>query len=324
MPLRQARVPNAAARGNGLRCGVAKREPARQPSETERLFQIKRWAIVALVSDDFLRDRLVLKGGTAVDLIHCAGVRASVDVDFSIEGDFSAEELEHMHARIEMLLVREFETRGLRAFDVKFEHRPPEVSPDLAAFWGGYRISFKLVTLDRADTLRGDPQALRRNAEVVGPAQRRTFEIDISRHEFCGDKEAYRIGDRTVYAYSPSLVIAEKLRAICQQMPEYRAIVRSPHGSPRARDFFDIYQLVRRYSVHTATPQFASLLEKTFAAKRVPAALLRKIADTREFHRLDFPSVAATVPPGEPPEDFDTYFDFVLRLVADLEALWHE
>ncbi len=119
-------------------------------------------------------------------------------------------------------------------------------------------------------------------------------------------------------------MIAEKLRAICQQMPEYRAIVRSRQGSPRARDFFDIYQLVRRYSLHTPTPQFVSLLERVFAAKRTALALLRQIPATREFHRLDFPSVVATVPPGEPPEEFDVYFDFVVRLVRDLEPLWND
>src|SRR5688572_4905258 len=104
-------------------------------------------------------------------------------------------------------------------------------------------------------------------------------------------------------------------------MPDYRAIVRSRQGSPRARDFFDIYQLVRRYSVHTPTQHFISMLTKVFAAKRTPLSLLRQIPATRAFHRLDFPSVVATVPPGEPPEDFDVYFDFVVRLVRDLEPL---
>ena len=47
------------------------------------------------------------------------------------------------------------------------------------------------------------------------------------------------LDDYTIYVYSPTMIAIEKLRAICQQMPEY-ALQRRP--SARARDFYDIYR----------------------------------------------------------------------------------
>jgi len=44
-----------------------------------------------------------------------------------------------------------------------------------------------------------------------------------------------------------------------------------------------------------------------FAAKEVSLSLLGKIADQRNYHRDDWPSVQSTV--AEPLEEFDYYFD---------------
>ena len=52
------------------------------------LDEIRRLIIIAVCSDDFLLDTLVLKGGNALSLIHGVGQRSSVDIDFSIESDF--------------------------------------------------------------------------------------------------------------------------------------------------------------------------------------------------------------------------------------------
>jgi len=49
---------------------------------------IKITAIQALVSDDDLMDRLILKGGNALDLVHKIAERASFDLDFSMKGSF--------------------------------------------------------------------------------------------------------------------------------------------------------------------------------------------------------------------------------------------
>ena len=49
---------------------------------------IRKIAIVALFADDFLFERLVLKGGNALGLALGMSSRTSLDLDFSIENDF--------------------------------------------------------------------------------------------------------------------------------------------------------------------------------------------------------------------------------------------
>lgn len=46
-------------------------------------------AITALFSNDDLLDRIVLKGGNAMSLVHGLTERSSLDLDFSMEEDFA-------------------------------------------------------------------------------------------------------------------------------------------------------------------------------------------------------------------------------------------
>src|SRR5450432_1893317 len=98
-----------------------------------------------MFSDDDLMSRLVLKGGNALDLIHRISTRASRDVDFSMEGDFSADELGIIVQKVEHALRVTMRSAGLEVFDLKMEDVPEGLTPDLAGFWGGYYIEFKLI-----------------------------------------------------------------------------------------------------------------------------------------------------------------------------------
>jgi hypothetical protein len=112
------------------------------------------------------------------------------------------------------------------------------------------------------------------------------------------------------------MIAAEKLRAICQQMPGY------PFGrikKPRARDFYDIYQIVKENGIDLSTADNLSTLAAIFEAKQVPIELLAQIDKYRDFHALDWPSVEESI--SGPHEGFDFYFDFVTRLASDLKSL---
>lgn len=278
----------------------------------------------AICADPVLARRLVLKGGSAIEMIYGMNARTSIDLDFSIEGDFSPPELPDVEARITRVLEARCDRLGIRVFDLVLAPRPPEVSADLAHFWGGYRVRFKLIPSATADRLGSDIEALRRNAIAVGPAQRKTFDIDISRHEICPESQAHPLGEVTVLAYSPRLIVAEKLRAICQQHPEYRRTVRSPGGQPRSRDFFDIHHLIDGFSLVLTTRDFLDLVERVFRAKHVPMPLLWRMSESREFHRTDFQALLDTVAPGASVLTFDEYFDYTIALVGRLEALRNE
>lgn len=288
----------------------------------DELERIKRLALFSLFSDDDLMNRLVLKGGNALDLVHKIASRASLDLDFSIDSDFSEYELADLEGRIRYLLETNFKEHGYVAFDVKLEEKPPEISADMEDFWGGYSIKFKIIEEKKYAKIAQDIDKLRRNATVIGTSQKKVLTIDISKFEYCKEKMEKDLDGLTIYVYPLEMIIIEKLRAICQQMNEYRSIVRNPSRSARARDFFDICTILERHPINLTSRENILLMEAVFAAKRVPLKFLGKIKNYREYHRPDFDAVKATVKPDVKLQDFDYYFDFVLERVEDLKPFW--
>jgi len=278
--------------------------------DIERFRQIKHLAIIALFSDNDFLDILVLKGGTALEF-YDIDYRLSIDLDFSI-GDEFKQDLSTIREKIEFALQDSFREAGYIVFDVKLRERPNRVSPELADFWGGYIIEFKVIELEKHEQLSTKIDSLRKNATVVGPLNKRTFSIEISKYEYCEPKQESKLNGYTIYIYPPPMLVCEKIRAICQQMPEYGEIVRSSSQTARARDFYDIYLLVERYQIDLSSEGNIHLLKNIFAAKRVPLSLIAKVSGTKEFHRDNFTAVKATVGKNAALKDFDFYFDYVV------------
>ena len=204
-------------------------------------------------------------------------------------------------------------------FDFKFEPKPSTVPQGQDPRWGGYLASFKVSEKRKYDELQGDPDALRRDSLIVGPAQQREFHIDLSKHEYVAGKVELELDDYAIYVYSPRMIAIEKLRAICQQMPDY-----SPRRYPtaRARDFYDIHLIAVTSGMDFSLPGNLELARQIFAAKDVPLKFLDRIKDQREFHRPDWDSVRASS--SQEVKNFDYYFDFVARRVESMKALWEE
>lgn len=184
-------------------------------------------------------------------------------------------------------------------------------------------MDFKIIDREKFQHFSGNIEQLRRNAASVGKKGSTKFRIDISKHEFCDPKQRHEIGGLTIYCYTPLMVVCEKLRAICQQMPEYSSKL-ARHASARARDFVDIYVLAERYELDLAGENMREILPKVFAAKRVPLNLLGRIAEFRDYHSPDFEQVKATVKVGFQLWDFDFYFDFVVDTTIRLKSLWNK
>ncbi len=273
---------------------------------------IRKVVIAAIASDDTLYEMLVLKGGNALDLVHKLGERASLDMDFSIREDF--ENVDNVKERLERSLSDRFDSAGYKVFDFTFGARPlPErVPPDSPKWWGGYRACFKIIPNDVHRRHGSDIHALRRRSTRVNDDDTRVFKIDISKFEYCEGKIEAEVDAYRIYVYSLDMIAAEKLRALCQQMPEYRL---RGHPTARARDFYDLHSLVTLGNVRIGG--LNDLLGPVFAAKDVPLDLLPKIREVREFHEPDWPSVLNSIP-ADKNRDFGFYFDFVVRQVATL------
>lgn len=278
--------------------------------------QVRKLAIVALFSDEELFERLVLKGGNALNLVYRLTSRSSFDLDFSMQGDLT--ELPDAQNRIFRALRDRFDAAGFVLFDEKFEAKPKTVGEHQPPTWGGYQVSFKLIERKRFEELGGRIEDIRRQSLVIGSGQRRVFTVDLSKYEYTAPKVSAELDHYMIYVYTPEMISAEKLRALCQQMPEYSPM-RHP-GSPRARDFYDIYLLATTAGVDLSKDM--NLVRHVFAAKNVPLNLLAREGDYREFHRPDWPAVTSSV--GQSLEEFDFYFDFVLGEIAKLEVLWIE
>lgn len=281
------------------------------------LDQVKRLVIVALFSDDELLEQLVLKGGNALDIVHRVVSRGSVDLDFSIADDF--EDLDDTRERLFHALRETFDSVGFVVFDEEFSQRPKEITADRIDWWGGYLLTFKLISKEKHRKLGGVPEEVRRQALVVGPQLRRTFKVDVSRYEYCAKKISTELDDYTIYVYTLEMIAIEKLRAICQQMPDYEPV---GNRRARARDFYDVWKILSR-GVKLAHQDNLELFRAIFSAKRVPLTLLADVGSFREFHRQDWPAVADTVV-DEDLKDFDFYFDDVLEAVSALQSLWKE
>jgi predicted nucleotidyltransferase component of viral defense system len=287
--------------------------------ELNYIDKIKRLAIIAMVSDDYLLGELVLKGGNAIDVIYKISGRASIDLDYSIpDKSFQINE-DDVRDKIFNSLTTTFSDNGYTVFDIKFTKKPENIgNHDEMDFWGGYQIEFKIIPSDIFNQYKDEIKRLRNLSIEIEPHGKKTFKIDIGKFEYCKDKVEKQIDGYTLYVYSTEMLVLEKIRAICQQIPEYRDIVRSHAPSPRARDFFDIYIITQNYPIDLSDERIVNMLEIIFDCKKVPLNYISRIPEQREFHRQDFPSLKDTVIPEFTLQEFDFYFDYVVSLVQPI------
>jgi len=286
-------------------------------STPKQIKAIKRLILIALVSDDYLFETLVLKGGNALDIAYNISDRGSYDMDFSIEEDFI--DLNAIKQKAEALLVHTFSQKEYYLFDFKFSARPQDNNPVL--FWGGYQIEFKLITYAVKQAIEGDLERIRREAITFGPSMSTRFIVEISKHEFVRYKVARELEGYTYYVYAPQMIVYEKLRAICQQLAEYANIIPSHKSRARARDFYDIYTVMQHFpAIEIGSPESVAMVREIFSVKEVPTAFIKEVRRNLDFHRLDFDSVRATlgIAARSSLKPFDFYADYVLGLFEPL------
>ena len=274
--------------------------------------EVIRESVVALFSNDVLRRTLVLKGGTALFLVQNINTRLSTDIDFSVSGEIVNPD--QYFSYVESTLKEHFSKLGFEVFDTGYKKKPREPAISQPKFWAGWCFEFKLISNVLSTRAL---EHKRRAALIPGGAASSKNEIEISEYEYCDSTEKIELEGSIITSYSTSLLVLEKLRAICQQHPEY------PYGRTknRARDFFDIYQLVRKHRSAELYDEIRRHLPRVFEAKEVSLSLLKGIfePDFVAFQASHFSSVEATV--KEAPEPFDFYLEQLRLLVSELGYL---
>lgn len=295
-----------------------------QIQEINELRKIRKYAIIALFSDDELLEKLVLKGGNALDIIYNVSQRPSIDIDLSIEDDIDQDNINIFREKIENALKKYFSEQGYIVFDIKLKIKPEKRPVTLPPFWGGYEITFKLTTKEKYEKYSEDDRLLRITAISLGKNNRKSFRIDISKYEYCKAKIEYELEYYTIFVYSPEMLLIEKIRSICQQMPEYTKIIGKNYLTPRARDFYDIFMINQNFHIDLTTKDNLKIIKAIFAAKKVPLDLIGKIKNYRDYHERDYLSLIETLPNKEKINTFDFYFDYVVNLCGSLKSLWNK
>jgi len=285
--------------------------------------EIKKLTVIGLFSNDSLMAQLVLKGGNLLDLVYGISTRPSKDIDLSLRTEF--EDVDQARRDIQDGLSGTFREHGYLVFDVKLQEEPRQVSGDTHSFWGGYKAEFKLLPDESAGLLESDPHRARREAAVAQGQQGRRFPIQISKYEYCDGAVEEELDGFTIIVYSPSMLTSEKLRAICQQMPECRRLV-GGRSRPRGRDFLDLHAVIEHFRIDFADDSFQQTVQGVFGVKEVPLRLLGQIQSesVKEFHRDDFENIAETIRPGEAIQNYEFYWRFLVDRVALLKTLWNE
>jgi predicted nucleotidyltransferase component of viral defense system len=290
----------------------------KQMLDIEKVNEIKRIAIIALASDDTLVETLVLKGGNAIDLAYKQNEgfsRSSYDLDYSIDnGDFQ----ESMAERIEATLKKTYQERGYTVIDYKFGARPKKANEKLADFWGGYKAVFKVIPTELYEKEKDNP-GLRNKSIMLNPDRSPVFELEFSKFEFVENKVPVKVDGYTVYVYTPEMIVFEKIRALCQQLPGYAEIIPSFSPRARARDFYDIHLIMEGHKIDPSTPDNIELIRNIFSAKKVPISFIQDIPTSKAFHAEDWKSVTATLPRNITVESFDFYFDYVMKKYLPLK-----
>jgi predicted nucleotidyltransferase component of viral defense system len=280
----------------------------------ETVERIKRIALSALLSDDLLVRKLVLKGGNALNIAYDLSNRGSIDIDFSMEDDFTEEEKGYLKNQLILLLESEFIANNLHVFDIRFTERPKHIDEEIKHFWGGYTIEFKVTD---ASEKTNDLEKLRRESIPLTSTGVRTFSIDISKYEYVVKKRAKEIDGVVLYVYTPEMLVLEKLRALCQQTEEYRALVPISIKS-RARDYYDIHTLSTYFNLDFTSQENIILAQNIFHAKKVELSFVSYLHNYKEHHRQSWNTVRDTLLAEGKTREFDYYFDFVLDLLGHL------
>ncbi|MDA0322698.1 MAG: nucleotidyl transferase AbiEii/AbiGii toxin family protein [Verrucomicrobia bacterium] len=266
-------------------------------------------AIVALYGSPMVSKLLLLKGGSAMRLFDGLDSRLSIDADFSVEDAIDPDG--GLFKEMERCMSEAFCVHGYEVMDFRPNKRPKHRRSGFPESWGGWTCEFKLTDLRHKDK---SMETKRRNALVPDGANSPSIALDLSEHEYCGKQRTRNLHGVRVRAYSREMLVVEKLRAICQQHPDYPFRQESRN---RARDFFDIHELTtdtddeflrrcRRY------------VSPVFEAKQVPLWILRELWDDGwvDAHRRGFDQVKDTVRGHL--HDFDVYLEHVRFLIQEI------
>lgn len=283
--------------------------------------KIRNTILKAIYSDNDLKEDLVLKGGNALKFYDITD-RASQDLDFSIKESIRYQK-ENEGERLRALILDAFRQVGFLVVGFEFIEKPQKRKKDLPPFWGGYKISFAIVDIekyqDKIDLQ--DPDNMKELSKYGEDLEnnRKKIEIDLSYDEYVADKKSYDLEGTTIYLYSPLMLVYEKIRASCQQLEDYKLV----GNKTRARDLYDIYKILtnpKQANLREAVLDQDNfyILENIFKAKDVPLELMLKLDSKESDLAEDYKTKVIPQISADEIEEFDYIFFYNKNLFENL------
>lgn len=200
------------------------------------------WLLWGISRDRFLRDVLILKGGSALRKLYFADSRFSDDLDFTTHNQIAGETFRD---RLGDLLMRVGDTGGIR-FELERTRVEEKPTPDPEAHALDARVYFS--------GLAGDSSLTFRIKFDVSPYERIVLPLQEHRviHSFSDAAEC----SASVFGYSLEEILAEKLRSWIQRT--------------RPRDLFDVAKIVHSQRLPVSKRNILSAFIQKTIFKEIP------------------------------------------------------
>lgn len=269
-----------------------------------------------------IADKLALKGGGALWWLNITN-RQSEDIDISISEDHNLDESEF--TILENNIKRVFKVAGYKVINYKVLDKPKNRS-NIPHFWGGYKVTFAIIAIERYNELLDEGKDNLGTYAIVlnEETQSKKIEIDMSLEEFIFNMEKDTVDGIKINIYTPLMIVYEKIRATCQQLPEYKLTGSS--SSARARDLYDIYTLFTmsrkgiEYREDVLNPDNFYILEEMFRIKEVDLELMTRFQTLKPRLEKDYSD--SVLPSIEVNDEVD--FEFLFNYINDLFIELHQ
>lgn len=280
------------------------------------------------------KELVVLKGGQALNLYGFSS-RESYDIDFTIK-QAKEKVFEELNPLVKENLAETFLKRNYYFFDYRFDLKPKKRHHALPPYWGGYAITFKVIPLEEKKNIENQYptdkekqlERMRASAAPFGKNNSTKVELDFSYHEYVGELEQIELvssiteSGYKVSLYRPIILVYEKMRALCQNIPGDHLPV---NKNARVRDLYDIYSIV--YSESKYALEEEDILEnihelkKSFEAKEVSLELLLQLSQSKESLEKDFYDTLLQTVPEAKKVGFQYIYEYTENLMIQCHHL---
>lgn len=292
--------------------------------------QIKNIIFKTIYSEEATKELLILKGGQSLSLYGFSD-RTSYDIDFTIT-KLQEKAFEEIEPILKRNLEKAFKEMDFYLFDYKFISKPKIRHVNLPPYWGGYALEFKLISNTKKNELESVytekeriNKAIRDLAVSVGKNNSKKVQLEFSYHEYSENPMEMTIEGTNVIikVYRPLIVIYEKIRALCQNIPGEHL---PKNKSGRSRDLYDIYSIIFSKSKYALEEkeifdvQNIIELKKVFESKEVPLDLLLKLEDSYEILKKDFNEIFILTLPEAEELSFQYLYNFTNYIMQECHS----